>query len=255
MKRAVVVTLACLLSLAGLTASPVSAVESAGVQVEQTPKIFYPLVQDGYLDSTTTTVTTSQSAQVAIEVMTASGESIWSRGPVNVGYYDPGWADDGGDVEWTWNGRNSAGKIMSVGTYTVYVNATPNNGEPAITDTTTVRIARGTRWIKGKTKIPGGSFYASKATGKCKVDKRRAHIACRGRGYAQLDWRVKLGKVKIRDLSGEMWGYWAPATRVGETHLWFTRDSKYAYAHVRVTKWQYATISSVIYKYEYSTKI
>lgn len=255
MKRAVVV-LSCLLVLIGLATIPASADEPVGLQIEQTPRVFYPLVRDGYMDSTTTAATTSLAAQLSIEVSTADGTTIWSRGPVSVGYYDPGWANDGGDAEWTWNGRDDNGRIVPIGTYTIRVVAEPDDGTSTAIATTTVRVATGTRWVKGRNKVRGGSFYSSKATGRCKVSSRTAHVTCRGRGYAQLNWRIRISKgATIRKLTGEAWGHWAPQTRTGDTYLWFDRNKKYLFAHIRVTKWQYATVTSVVYKYEYATKI
>lgn len=101
-----------------LTAAPVRldtaalAVEAplAVTKVSATPSTFYPLVQDGYRDSTTLTWRTSAASTNVVKVRNRSGVVVRS---LELGRQAGGWHS------WRWGGRNDAGAKVPRGAYTL----------------------------------------------------------------------------------------------------------------------------------------
>jgi FlgD Ig-like domain len=149
-----------------------------------TPLVFYPLVRDGYRDTTLFSFAFSRSAAVVVQVKNKNGRVLRQVGL--------GTRQSGG---WRWNGRNNSGNKVDPGYYWLRAGATADG------------LTGRTRWIrvqvktalitKQATKGRAGNNYSSRATsGSCYVviDNyfNTAQPDCFGGNYALVRYRFAI---------------------------------------------------------------
>lgn len=114
-------------------------------QVTQTPGEFYPLVRDGYRDTTVTSFSLSRAATVTFTVRDSAGRVVNRRVTTMAA----------GSRSWTWNGRDSDARVVSPGTYRITVAAVDDRRHRSevtvpVKVATKIVTAKGTATLAGR---------------------------------------------------------------------------------------------------------
>lgn len=150
------------------------------------PATFYPLVRDGYRDSTKMRFRLNQKAHVtAVVTKNSTGNRVRRADLGTLG---------GGARSWTWNGRNNNRDTVRSGGYTIQITATNADGSR---DTAARRVTVDTALItKRAEKGRWGDSGAASTSGSCYVNwdtyEGSADLDCWGGNYAQLTYNVRI---------------------------------------------------------------
>ena len=148
--------------------------------IQASPQTFYPLVRDGYRDSTAIRWHQNIGANISVEIKslatgrTVRRESLGSRG---AGYHT-----------WSWNGRKGTGALVNTGRYRVIVSGRADgHGDRA--DTT---VTAATGWVtKSHTLRRSGTNTSSRsASSSCYIrgDSGVLELDCWGGSYAKATY-------------------------------------------------------------------
>jgi hypothetical protein len=154
-----------------------------------TPLVFYPLVRDGYRDTTRFSFAFDTVADVTVQVKNKSGRVI-RRVPVG----------DRQSGSWRWNGRNRAGNKVDPGYYWIRaVSAIATFGiHDAVGKTSWIRVRVKTALVRRQaTKRRAGDNFSSRATsGNCYVFVSHyfntANPDCFGGNYALVRYGFRV---------------------------------------------------------------
>ena len=206
---------------------------------------FYPIVRDGYRDSTTMTFMSDGLAKVNISVRNSAGQVVRTG---SERYLD----------KWTWDGRTNNASTVPAGQYQISATADAN------TITRTVTVATKMAMVHKSIKRDG--FESRSATrGKCYYrygpssgpDEFSITLDCRGGRYARatFNWKIPSNAKNL------FWDWKAPRTYLdfccqGRITNHESRPSKTsARAVFQVTGWRAFMIRWVSLDYDYRTRI
>jgi hypothetical protein len=146
--------------------------------VTQSPATFYPLVHDGYRDTTTTSFHLSRSAIVTARVLNSSGRTVVTRAVS----YQPLAA---GARSWAWNGRDNDGRRVAAGTYRIRLTGEDSTAHVAtVTSTATLATRLVSRTATGTVVGPEGTRGASSGCSAARDDSAM-ELDCWGGTYAR----------------------------------------------------------------------
>ena len=152
-------------------------------RVTPSPGLFYPRVRDGYRDESLTGFTLTRRANVRVGVRNPGGGVTRS---VRMGWLGAG------RHTFQWGGRNNAGQLAKVGTFTVIIRATDSSGHEAmasrkVTVASRLVTAHGSRTLPGNVgaRSTSGACYATKLDGVMTLD-------CWGGHYARATYRFRV---------------------------------------------------------------
>lgn len=215
-----------------------------------TPATFYPLVRDGYRDTTKMRYRLNQRANVVATVTKSDGSRVRR---VTVGW------QRSGSRSWSWNGRRNNGTKVRPGRYTIKVTATSASGsKDAVSRRVSVATATVTR--KGSKSRWGDAGNAATG-GNCRVTRDRYNgtgtLDCWGGSYAQMTYgfQIPSNAYDFRwSVSGELSS--ADICCDGIVSKTGTRTSPtQAVVRVKVTGWRAYEVSRVRVSYTYKTRI
>jgi hypothetical protein len=157
--------------------------------VRVVPATFYPLVRDGFRDTTTIRFRTNKSSRNRIQVI-RSGRTIKR---VDLGI------QSGGSHQWSWNGRDGAGRKVKPGYYKLQVSASASGETKKVGRTVKAhtRILR-----KNFSKSKRGTDYRSRGKrGNCNFDQSsgEALLTCLF-GVAWTDYTFQMSPGSLRNI-------------------------------------------------------
>lgn len=145
------------------------------------PATFYPLVRDGYRDTTKAAYTLSQAARVTAKVTNSQGRVVRSTRL----------SQGAGSRSWTWNGLRNDGTKAAAGAYRLSIVATSGGVTKSFSSRVDVKTAIVTRT---KTIRRDGSTGAFATRGSCYASRSGgvATLDCWGGSYARATYRFRL---------------------------------------------------------------
>lgn len=147
---------------------------------------FYPVVADGYEDTTKVSYRMSRDATVTAAVLDSTGAPVRSD---SLGQLQ------GGNRAYTWDGKDNSGVAVSPGTYRVVLSARTTDGTTSQTSTQ-VTAAIGWQSRTYAKSIAGARVTSSQATSKCSARKyyRSLRMVCSGipRAHETATWRFAI---------------------------------------------------------------
>jgi hypothetical protein len=164
------------------------------VSESASPLKFYPLVHDGYRDTTRFSFRFNRVAHVRVEVRSGEGRIIRN---VGLGILATG--------SWSWNGRNNGGSKVATGHYRIRAVSTDG---PLTAHTGNVRVEVATGWItKHATRARLGNQVSSQSTsGSCFITRdsyfKTATLDCWGGNYARVTYAFSVPATTFRVSGG-----------------------------------------------------
>lgn len=215
--------------------------------VRITPRRFYPIKRDGFLDSTRMKFTLARAARVSTAIRSSAGTSVRKQ--------DLG-KRRAGDRSWSWDGTRADGRTVRPGTYTVRLSATDAAGN---IQRVSRRVKVSSGWIDRKvSKVKFGSAGVTATSGACSVtrpDDYRADLVCDGGRRARLTHRFTMPRnahdvewsVNGSKLTEDLCCY-GKITKRG-----WRPDRRHYRVRVQVTNWRaYQVFYTLLtYKYRY----
>jgi hypothetical protein len=151
--------------------------------VSASPAVFYPIVQDGYRDSTALSWRVSKPAGMRARITTTSGNTVRYA---NLG-------NRVGPGSWSWFGYRNNGAKAAPGVYSIELVARDAELGTVRRVAKLVRIATAVQTLRTSRLHSGDSVTGSAVSGPCSMTRNFvAHttgVACRGGGYAQAWFR------------------------------------------------------------------
>lgn len=153
--------------------------------VAVSPAAFYPTVVDGFRDSVTASWTSNASAGHTVTVLDSRGSVVRRTDLGDLA---------AGNHSWAWNGRNSSGTRVAVGSYRIRVDADDHAGSTT-SFTRSVLVRTGYR-TRRHTLVRAGNASAGSASGTCYVTRdgsaRTTSLDCWGGRYARASYSFRL---------------------------------------------------------------
>jgi methionine-rich copper-binding protein CopC len=218
----------------------------SGVSVS--PALFYPLVQDGYRDTTTMRYTLNRSAHIVASVMTPGGTVIRT---VDLGTRM--------GSSWVWNGRKNNGAFAATGYYNIRISATATLA-PASTKSVVFKVRLATGYIIKSASRSRTGYNTSGAshTSSCYTDyypySQELQLDCWGGAYARADYGFTIPS-SAYSITWGVTGYQACCSE-GVISKTGARPSRTYYrVSVRVTSWRSYIVQSARVSYHYKVRI
>lgn len=217
--------------------------------LEASPTKFYPLVRDGYRDSTRVTFHTNKTSYNRIVVKGRSGRTILH---VSLG------KQAAGTHSWRWNGRNGSGKKVDPGHYRIKVRARATREVKK----SSVRVRVSTAWLtKQRTRYrDGDSPTAAGHSRHCFSNYHWWHnddlyLDCWGGSYAVAGYRFRI-PANAYNLSWGITGRSYCCSSPGKIAKagWRSSSTRFKVG-VLVTKWRSYDIREVRVHYYYRKRI
>jgi flagellar hook assembly protein FlgD len=208
---------------------------------------FYPLVRDGYRDTTTMHYRLNRAASITVQVRNSAGRVVRRAG---LGIRS------GGRHLWAWNGRKNDGTKVGTGTYRIQITADADGLRRSVTEKVTVATGWRTKTV---TKSRGGYYTSGTShSSSCYVDfddyDETTDLDCWGGSHAQADYGFSI-PANAYNLGWSVSGYKGCCSD-GTTSKWSTRTSSTSYrVSVKVTGWHDYTITAVRLTYTYKRRI
>lgn len=214
------------------------------------PVTFYPLVRDGYADSTRFSYKINRTAQVVATVTAnATGRRVKKVALGSVA---------SGTRSWAWNGTNDAGSKVATGGYTITMAATSSG-----------KTLRAARSVKVATANRVSHHWASRngiqgspaTKGNCNVERDNYYevstLDCWGGSYAQMTYNFSIPAAAYNL-------QWHIVTQLGDNDICCQGNvlkikarptPTHAYARVKVTGWRAADVGGVVLEWDTKRRI
>lgn len=153
-------------------------------RVSASKATFYPVVKDGYLDTTDIRFALSRPAGVTLRVEDGKGKAVYEATKT---YGQPG------SQAWTWNGRTTSGKPVPAGAYRAVVTASADGATSS--GATSVRVA--TKVVTKRLSLARTGAEGSASTrGSCSVTKNSydgsARLDCFSGRFAAITYTFSI---------------------------------------------------------------
>ena len=227
-----------------VSAPPQPALVLSGASIS--PYSFYPVVHDGYRDSTVMTYRLNRSAHVVARVRSSSGSVVRS---VDLGTRYTG------NHSWSWNGRKNDGSLARTGKYELQISATAGSTKSIYRHAVVTSTYRTSTVSKYRS---GDVTSSTHRTSSCYVDRYsysgELELDCWGGSYATANYRVSV-PANAHNVTWSVSGYQGCCDE-GTIHKTGTRESSTTYrVSVKVTDWRSYTITRVKVTYTYKHRI
>jgi hypothetical protein len=216
---------------------------------EASPLVFYPLVRDGYRDTTRFSFGFSAPGSVRIDVRNSSGRVIRR---VPLGTLQAG--------SWRWNGRNNGGHKVSTGYYRM--RAVSADGY-STAHTRNIRTKVTTGWVtrSGSKRRWGNQVSSQSTSGNCFIQRSSyfgtASLDCWGGSYAKVTYGFSVPTTTFK-YSGSVSGSFASDDICCDgsvTKGAYRASSRRIVAWAQVTGWRAYDVERVRVTYYYKKRI
>lgn len=214
--------------------------------VTASPQTFYPLVRDGYRDSTRATYRVNQSARVIARVFNSSATKVLG---VDLGVRS-------GSQTWSWSGKKSDGTYAVPGSYVVRFYATA--GDLTKQAGVVVKIATSYTVVDTSKVVTGYQTYSHEFSPSCYVDYfyyySTVDLDCWGGSYAIARYRFTI-PANAYNVRYAVAGYHECCTN-GDVYTTAARTSSTVYrVNVVATGWRSYVVERVRVGYTYRKRI
>jgi hypothetical protein len=210
------------------------------------PSTFYPLVRDGYRDSTTISYRLNRIANVSVRIRNSLGYTVRL---VALG------TQHSGQDSWAWNGRQTDGTYVRVGTYKIQITAVADRTMSVVQYAT---VATGSR-TRTVSKYRSGYYTSSTSRStSCYVTPYAYDLSvdldCWGGAYAQANYNFLIPS-NAYNLSWGVAGYQGCCAEGTISKSGIRASSTVYGVIVRVTNWREYTITYLTLTYTYTYRI
>jgi hypothetical protein len=219
------------------------------VSESASPLKFYPLVHDGYRDTTRFSFKFNSQAHVRVEVRSREGRIIRKD---SLGTRATG--------SWSWDGRNNAGRKVSPGYYRIRAIATSGD-QSAQTANVRVQVATALVTRHATKRRRGNQVFSQSTSGSCFIQRSSfsgtAHLDCFGGNYAKVTYGFSVPTRTFRyswSVSGSLAGDDLCCTG-SVTKGAYRASSKRIVTWAQVTGWRAYDVKRVRVTYYYKKRI
>ena len=208
------------------------------------PADFYPLVHDGFRDTTNIAYRANMRTHVAVRVLNSAGNPVRQE--------DLGTRTPDRHLSWTWNGKDNKGQFVPKGAYTIELTGSDDNG---YYDKLTRRVTATTDVVTrtDSLSVKGSATSSRQTRGNCYTNSYyggELHLDCWAGTYAQATYNFRVPRSATNlalDVRGE-----AGCCEEGQTTRTGSRINATTYrVTVRVTNWHAYTVKAVRLRYRY----
>jgi hypothetical protein len=216
--------------------------------VSRSPAVFYPLVQDGFRDSTTLAWRVTKPAGMRARITDSRGRTVRYA---NLG-------SRSGPGSWSWAGYRDSGARAAPGRYSIELVARDAELGTLRRAVEVVRVATAVQTLHASRVRTGDAVTGSAVSGPCSMTRDPAHrvteLACRGGGYAQAWFRFVVPASAYAP-AATVGGQPGPGTAGTVSRQVERLDSRSYRVGMRVTGTRSFTIASVRLTYSYRHRI